>query len=203
MLAEIYGMDIFCIGTELMKTTGPEHEQAWRYIIQQIKQVYKGPLVYAANWWLEYEQIRFWDELDYLGLNCYAPLSDKDNVTYKELKKGAERYIPTIARVARDFNKPVLFTEIGFTSTAHNWKEPHKSDRRATPYFEDQVRCYRAIFETFWEQDWFYGFYWWKWPTYMEDGGLNSTGITPAGKPAAKVIQEWYSKTSPEKNGQF
>jgi hypothetical protein len=203
MLAEIYGMDILCVGTELLRTSVPEHEQAWRHIIRQIKHIYRGPLVYAANWWLEYEHIQFWDELDYLGLNCYAPLSDREEVDEATLKAGAQKYVAVIERIARKYDKPVLFTEVGFTSTARNWQEPHKRDRGATPYMDDQVRCYQAIFETFWQQDWCYGFYWWKWPTYVEYGGRDNSGFTPAGKPAEEIVRKWYSKSEPQRRRYF
>lgn len=45
-----------------------------RRLIRQIRRVYHGPLTYAANWSGEYKQIRFWDALDYVGIQAYFPL---------------------------------------------------------------------------------------------------------------------------------
>ncbi|MFQ5652570.1 MAG: hypothetical protein ACE5IY_21770 [bacterium] len=193
LLAEMYGIDMFCIGTELVHTTDG-HDREWRAVVRKIRQIYSGPLVYAANWGEEFEHITFWDELDYIGLNCYYPLSKQEAVTLDELKQGAARIAEKIERVASKFNKPVLLTEVGFTSTARNWQNPHERRRGSPAYFDDQVLCYRAMFETFWDRPWFYGFYWWKWPTYLDYGGTHHSGFTPCGKPAESVILEWYSK---------
>lgn len=193
VLAEMYDFDIFCIGTELVHTT-KDHQQEWREIIRRVRQLYNGPLVYAANWDREFEQVRFWDELDYIGLNCYYPLSKSDTATLQDLKDGAEQITGIVQNVAGEFDKPVLLTEVGFTSTAENWKKPHERRRDAPPSFEHQVMCYQAIFEAFWHKPWFYGFYWWKWPTYVEDGGRDHNGFTPCGKPAEEVVRQWYSR---------
>lgn len=194
LLAEMYDMDMLCIGVELMHTTTPEHEQEWRGIIARIRRIYSGPLVYGANWWQEFEQITFWDDLDYVGLNCYYPLSQQETVTLADLKRGVESFLPAIEAVADKYKRPVLLTEIGFTSTAKNWLSPHERRRGAPVDLQDQALCYQAIFECFQGKDWFHGFYWWKWPTYPEYGGKNHSGFTPNGKLAEQVVAEWYSK---------
>ena len=194
LLAEMYKMDMFCIGVELLHATDG-HAKEWRRLIRNVRQIYHGPIVYAANWWQEFEQIEFWDELDYIGLNCYYPLSKDDKVTLEKLKTGVEKFLPAIERVARRYRKPLIMTEVGFTSTEQNWKHPHERRRGAPVSLDDQALCYRAIFESFWDKKWFAGFYWWKWPTYLDYGGQDHSGFTPNGKPAEKVVAEWYSKT--------
>lgn len=193
LLAEMYDFDVLCIGTELLHTT-KDHETEWRGLIKQIRKIYSGPLVYAANWWQEFEQIKFWDALDYIGLNCYYPLSSKETATLADLKKGAREILPKIEAVANKFGKPVLFTEIGFTSRAKPWQNPHERKGGVAPSFEDQALCYQAIFETFQSKPWFYGFYWWKWPTYLDYGGKHHSGFTPNGKLTEQVVREWYAQ---------
>ncbi|MFQ5602651.1 MAG: hypothetical protein ACE5HS_05230 [bacterium] len=193
LLAEIYDIDMFSIGVELMQTTR-DHAENWRQIIKMVRQIYHGPLVYAANWYQEFEQITFWDELDYIGLNLYYPLSQKDTVTVAELKHGMATGLPIVEKVVQKYKKPLLLTEVGFTSSPQSWKVPHERKRRTPVNLEHQALAYQAIFESFWDKEWFYGFYWWKWPTYLEDGGEYHNGFTPNGKPAEKVVQQWYSK---------
>lgn len=193
LLAEMYDMDMLCVGVELMQATR-SHQKEWRDMIDKIRQIYHGPLLYAANWWQEFDQITFWDDLDYIGLNCYYPLSKKDSVSYEDLKNGAEALVPNMARVATQYHKPIIFTEVGFTSTEKSWQNPHQDDRRGKIDLQDQALAYRAVFETFWSKPWFYGCYWWKWPTYLEYGGERHPGFTPNGKPAEQVIAEWYGK---------
>jgi len=197
LLAEMYDMDMFCIGVELMHTTR-DHQAEWRGMISKIRQIYRGPLVYAANWWQEFEHITFWDTLDYIGLNLYYPLSQMDTVTVADLIDGMNTGMPVVERIAHQYHKPVLLTEVGFTSSAKPWKTPHQRNRGAQLALEDQAMCYQAIFESFWDKDWFYGFYWWKWPTYLEYGGPNNNDFTPNGKPAEKVVAEWYLKKKPQ-----
>ena len=195
LLAEMYEMDIFCVGVELSQTT-KGHGAAWRELIERVRRIYHGPLVYAANWWQEFEHVTFWDALDYIGLNCYFPLSDKDRATVDELRAGFKSFLPTVESVARQYDRPVLLTEIGFTSGVHPWKQPHERRRRAPVDLQAQAWSYQAAFEALWGQDWLQGIYWWKWPTYLEYGGPDHNGFTPNGKPAEDVVREWYGKKS-------
>ncbi len=72
-LAEKNKIEIFCVGTELQQTT--KREKEWRVIIAKVRSVFSGKLIYAANFHEEYEHIRFWDALDYIGVQAYFPLA--------------------------------------------------------------------------------------------------------------------------------
>ncbi|RMF60474.1 MAG: hypothetical protein D6743_14880, partial [Calditrichaeota bacterium] len=151
LLAEMYDVDIFCVGVELLHATRG-HDQAWRQIIRNVRKLYHGPLVYAANWWQEFDHISFWDELDYIGLNCYYPLSSKEHATPEDLRRGAQEVAEKVERVARRAGKPVLLTEIGFTSTERPWLTPHERRRGSPVDLQDQALCYEAVFEAFWQK---------------------------------------------------
>ncbi len=62
-LASAIHADVFCVGVELEKMSGTE--QAWRKLIARARELYPGPLTYAANFGPEFESIKFWDALDY------------------------------------------------------------------------------------------------------------------------------------------
>jgi len=64
--------DIFSIGVELGKMT--PYEAEWRSLIARARALYPGPLVYSATQGPEFEAIRFWDALDYIGLDEYYPI---------------------------------------------------------------------------------------------------------------------------------
>src|SRR5690242_14455432 len=72
-LARASGMDALCVGTELEGTS--DREADWRRVIAAVRRVYPGPLTYAANWSSEFERVRFWDALDFIGVQAYFPLS--------------------------------------------------------------------------------------------------------------------------------
>jgi len=201
LLAEMYDFDLLCVGVEMVKTT-VGHEPEWRQMIKRWRGLYSGPLVYAANWGQEFEQVKFWEALDAIGIDCYYPLSIKDNPTDAELLAGAKMIVEKIRAVATAYNKPVLITEIGFTSGAQPWKNPHQEDRQAAVDLDAQRRCYEATCQAFFNSgannNWLAGMYWWKWPSTLEDGGPRDRQFTPHGKPAAQVAARWYKQLARE-----
>ena len=93
-MAEETQSDIFCIGTEL-KTFVNERPEFWNDLIKKVREVYTGKITYAANW-DEYAKTPFWSELDFIGVNAYFPLCERENpttVSYTHLT------LPTILRV--------------------------------------------------------------------------------------------------------
>lgn len=197
-LAETEGVEIFCIGVELARTA-VEREQDWRALVAEIRKRYRGPLVYAANWWEEYDRIGFWDALDYIGVNAFFPLSDAPDPSAETLFANADSVAGELALLHQRTGKPVLFTEVGFKSTRGTSMRPWQWPRRFEPEIdlEAQARCYEAVLRVFWNKPWFYGMYWWKWFSDLDRGGVSHPGFTPRGKPAEAVLSEWYRKPGP------
>ena len=192
LLAELFDIDIFCIGTELTQAT-LQHEDRWIDLANRIRSVYSGKLVYASNWGQEFENLKFWDAFDYMGLNSYYPLTENENPTEQELREGARRVVERIHSVQKQFNKPLLFTEIGFPSTEKPWMYPWEENRQDPPNMDHQALCYKIMIEALDSKEWISGIYWWKWPSFLERGGGNSRDrFTPNGKPAEHVIADWY-----------
>ena len=193
LIAERYALDQFCIGTELVQTT-LQREPDWRRLIQKIRKVYSGQLVYAANWGEEFEQLAFWDDLDLIGLDCYYPLSQRSDASDKDLKRGFEQVIERINRVYRRFHKPLIFTEIGFPSVEAAWKKPHEDWGDLIANERHQARCYDVALASLHKQPWCVGFYWWKYPSYLRFRGHRETDFTPYGKAAEAVVEKWFEK---------
>lgn len=188
MLAEVYHFEAFCIGTELVKAT-LGHEAKWRRMIQQVRGIYRGTLTYAANWGEEFEQLAFWDAFDVIGLNGYYPLAEADSVSDSALLAGTRAIMSMATETAQRTGKPVWFTEIGYRSIEAPWQHPHAEagDRKASN--EDQARAYAAFLEAVQESPEVRGFFWWKWPSYLEYSRPGDRGYSPAGKPAAEVLR--------------
>lgn len=191
-------IEALCIGMEL-RATIKQRDRDWRDIIAEIRKIYDGKLTYAANWYAEFEEVKFWDELDYIGIQGYFPLSDHDKPTVDELKRGWTEHLNKIERIHKRFNKPVLFTELGYRATAdaaiRPWEWIKPGDDREVDT-QTQARCYQAFFEAVWGKPWCAGVYWWKWhPTTASQGKGNNPLFTPQFKPAAKVMAEWYEQT--------
>ncbi|WP_244874479.1 glycoside hydrolase family 113 [Cyclobacterium marinum] len=189
-IAEKQGIPILCIGTELEKAS--HKEKKWREIIHAIREVYTGKLTYAANF-TEYQKVNFWDALDYIGIQAYFPLVDHQNAPdLTQLIKGWEKVIPEIEQTNITFQKPVIFTEIGYCNTedaAHSpWVWPNER-RNATLSEEVQALCYEAFFEAVWDKPWMQGVYFWKW--YPEPR-VREPDFTPQNKLAEKIMKKYF-----------
>lgn len=178
-LAAAIQADLFCVGNEFVKLS--RHEAEWRGIIRLARQHYGGPVTYAAVQGPEFETCRFWDAVDYIGLNNYYPLPDT-------LDAGA--VAATIEGVQRRFRKPLLFTEAGYSSLTDPHRAPWDESPRALS-LEAQARCYEALLKTFYQRPWFHGVYWWKVGT-NGFGGPADGSHTPWNKPAWRVVSRWY-----------
>jgi hypothetical protein len=198
-LAEEHQMEALCIGTELGHAS-VGHEAEWRKLIRQIRGVYHGPLTYAANWSGEFEQIRFWDALDFIGIQAYFPLSNTTSPNKAALLAAWQEPLRRIEAVQKRYRKPVIFTEVGYKTTPDAAMEPWAwPDRMAVVTSIDETTqrvCYEALFETFWTRPWLRGMFIWKWyPGLQPDGSARRhLDFTPQHKPAEQVLTEWYGR---------
>src|SRR5439155_5889859 len=112
-LANEIHADVFCIGGEFGHLR--QYENQWRRLISRARELYPGPLVYAANFGTEFETVAFWDALDYIGLQEYYPLPDSLDPT---------AIVRKIEVIHQKYRRPVLFTEAGFPSLASANREP-------------------------------------------------------------------------------
>ena len=193
LLAEELRVDLFCVGTELTHPALERPEQ-FRQVIAKVRRVYHGPLTYAANWYQEFEALTFWDALDLVGLDNYYPLADSADSGEEQLRVAAARVADRIEAVALRVRKPVIFTEVGFPSVRAAGTAKHEG---SPTDLERQALLYRVTFETYWSRSWFYGFYWWKWFSDPKNAGPGGDEWTPRGKPAERVVADWYAKPAP------
>lgn len=181
--------ELLCIGTEL-KTSIDNQPEHWESLIKEIKTIYSGKLTYAANW-DDYELIDFWDELDYIGIQAYFPLTKTPNPDLELIKQGWKPHIQKLKTIASKYNTSILFTEVGYrndtyaTVTPWEWGSvfsslhTKKSDRT-------QQLAYEALFEELWDKEWFAGLYAWQW---------NSGDFPIRNRPAQNTIAKWFGKT--------
>ncbi len=207
-LAERVGMEGLVIGTELHRAAVLKPDE-WRRVIREVRAVYSGRLTYAANWHREFEDVTFWDALDWIGVQAYFPLSTDDaRTSLADLKAGWAPHLEALRRVQRKFGKPLLFTEIGYKSTPGATRQPwvwlERSGWAAAEVdLGIQERAYTAFFETFWREPWFAGAYFWKWTPVREALGPefvllesrppgSDPDFSPQFKPAERVLRAWY-----------
>ncbi|HEX5133463.1 MAG TPA: hypothetical protein VFX92_13390 [Candidatus Krumholzibacteria bacterium] len=192
LLAEMHGMDVLCVGVEMSKAT-VGHEREWVRMVAQLRTVYSGAVTYAANWWEEYEEVSFWKDFDYVGIDCYYPLASDTSVTDARLAAAAGDVLDRIEALAARYGRQVLITEVGFASRRASWMAPHdEGNGRDDVDVRAQARCYDAFLGAVSGRTRIQGVYFWKWPSFLADGGPHHDGFTPNGKPAEAVVKRWF-----------
>ena len=194
--AESMNIEMYCIGVEF-KNAANKRAEFWEGLVIDVKKVYHGKLLYAANW-DNYQNIGFWDQLDYIGIDAYFPLVDADTPEKEMLISKWSQYEKDLDQFSKSINKQIIFTEYGYRSVDNPaWKqweiEYLALDKKVN--MQAQVNAYEALFESLWEEGWFAGGFLWKWyPDNQKAGGLNNSDYTPQQKPAENIIKQWYAK---------
>ena len=193
-LAQTHGVEQFCVGTELVNLSDRSAE--WRAIVRAVRDVFQGSVVYASNHDGEEASVDWWDAVDYIGVDAYYSLSTKANPTVAELKRAwfEKEYVSLLAGLAARYGKPILFTEIGYRSITGATEQPWVWDTYAEPAPNEQANAYQAALETFSNEPWLAGYFWWDWTTSQFQGGLADTDYTPVGKPAEKILRDFYTR---------
>lgn len=193
-IADSLAVDMLCIGTEFRMLV-KEKPSYWINLIEKIRLVYSGKLIYAANW-DNYEQVKFWDQLDYIGIDAYFPLSEEKTPNPDNLNERWKRLTPKLQDFSRRHNRNIVFTEFGYQSidytTAGHWK--YNQDTLQIN-LTAQRNAYQSIFESLWSESWFSGGFVWKWHAWHERyGGPTCKRYTPQNKPSEELIKDWYKK---------
>jgi hypothetical protein len=196
-VAEEANAEMYCIGTEFSKLT-VEKPEYWRSLIQEVRCIYSGEITYAANWYKEFDQVTFWDELDFIGIQAYFPLSQDNCPSVAQISKGWNEHLPAIESTHERFNKKVVFTEMGYRSTTNSaikpWEWAENSSITDSLYsVETQANCYEAFFNTVWKKEWFAGVHFWQFRTdFVAGRGRSDFDFTPQGKPAEIVMAKGF-----------
>jgi len=186
-LAQQADADLFVVGSELTSMSGDD--AAWRSLIADVRSRFDGRVTYAANWVQEAERIPFWDALDAVGIDAYMPLTPQDaDPTVAQLEAGWEPWIARMKALHDRTGKPVLVTELGYTSRTGTAQAPAEQGTGAVS-LAAQANAYEAAFSQLGHRDWVSGIAIWDWSA---DGRQSPGGYSPQGKPAGAVLRRWY-----------
>jgi hypothetical protein len=194
-IARTMQVELFCIGTEFRNAVAKRPEY-WQELIGKIRAAYPGQLTYSSNW-DDWDQMPFWDQLDYVGLSGYFPLVDD---VVPEVGKLCAAWKPICEKLknfsAQHGGKPILFTEFGYLSVdgcgGRNWELERFIEGRNINE-QAQANCFEALFATFQHEPWWAGGFLWKWfPNMRGHEGYPERDYTPQGKKAEKMLAYWY-----------
>lgn len=199
-IGDSLGVEMLCIGTELCQVV-KKRPQFWKQLIPKIRQIYLGQLTYAPNW-DSYQEVSFWDLLDYIGVDAYFPLLPTDTPTVCALKEAWQPYSQQLKEFSEQWNKPILFTEYGYLSldgAAYNTWELEKNRNQAAINEQAQANALEALLETFGEKDWWAGGFVWKWYSNHKDiqqqrEHYQAGDYSPQGKKGETVLYKLFRK---------
>jgi hypothetical protein len=200
--------DLFSVGVELRSWVTTTHAPSFVDVIRDVRRAYPGPLTYAANW-DDVEDTVILGELDLIGVNAFFPLAQHAGASVEELAEGAEQAARRMERLARTWDKPLLFTEFGYTTRADPallpWEWPEHLSNVAVDEVA-QAKAYAALLGAFLDRPWFAGFFVWR--QYADPDDVSQEpewGFSPRGKRAELVLRDafgaWFAADGPRALG--
>ena len=222
------GATSLCIGTELDQITGPAYLGYWDTIINDLRTDDPSlKLTYAADWDDDQSpwqwggtglqagtgnlatQVSFASQLDSIGIDEYAPISDAADPTLAQLVAGwtqtptdptslavtsGQSLIDYFEGVAAAIGKPLVFTELGYENATDAAAQPAGSSTNVADS-NLQAELYQAFFEA-WQKagnSSLTGVYFWNWdPNAGEVGPGQGANFSPQGLPAQGIASDWF-----------
>jgi hypothetical protein len=184
------GADAFCVGRETDKAA-IAREADWRRLIARVRERFRGPLTYSANF-DGYRRIPFWDALDVIGISAYFPLSPGPSPTDTDLAAAWDAILDPLQAFARDKNRRMVFTEIGYpalaTAPVRPWEE---NDGAADVWL--QARLYEAALRATAKRPFLVGSFFWLWEGTSRPP-FRDPSFSIQDKPAAFVMSHFYKR---------
>ncbi len=180
-IAEETRCDGFVVGTELVMSQRRETE--WRALIGKVRDTYKGLLIYSTDKYQEGE-VSWWDAVDVISASGYYPID------------AWEKELIRIKSVVERYNKPFVLMQVGCMSSKGSSLEPNNWQLEEHLDIEEQAQYFIEMFEKCKQHPWVRGFGIWQWNThlYKKEFGAKQVGHEVYGKPACKVIKDFYNE---------
>src|SRR5207248_493846 len=100
--------------------------EQWAKTIRFVRERFHGRLTYSSNW-DHYTSVKFWDQLDLIGMNSYWTFGTKgsdENPSVDQIKKRWTEIQGDLLKFVNKTRKPLLFLEIGWFSQKNVAYEP-------------------------------------------------------------------------------
>ncbi len=181
------------MGVELKAMSGePNYLPRFQKLIRQIRKEYSGELVYSANW-DEIDQVLFWKELDYAGVNGYFPL-------IPDPSRGAEKVARTLHKLSQKAEKPVLVIEAGYRSSPLSYRKPWQWPEEVDPIVDQtaQAQAWAAVLTHWLDAPGIRGLMVWVIASDPDNPAAEAPhGFSPMNKQAEGVISQAFQKVQP------
>jgi len=194
-VAEENHADVLSAGVELRSWVTTARAPSFLALLSELRAIYKGLITYSANW-DDADQTVILGALDLIGINAFFPLAEREGATLDELRKGGQRVRDKVKALADAWHKPVLFTEIGYTTRKDPaykpWEWPDTM-KNVVVDEEAQALAYHALLAPLLDEPRFAGFFVWR--VYADPDDVSQEaewGFSPRGKLAEAVVRDAY-----------
>lgn len=195
-VAEETKADLLSVGVELRSWVTTFHAPRFVDLIHRVREVFHGPITYSANWDDVMDTVIL-GELDVIGINAFFPLTDHENASFEVLLDGGYRVSDQVRELAHTWNRPVLFTEVGYTTrkdpALRPWEWP---DSLQNVVIDEtaQALAYKALLLPLIDEPDFAGFFVWRVYADPDDVSQESEwGFSPRGKHAELIVRDAFS----------
>ena len=183
-VAAMTGAKRLVVGSELSTLDGDLDR--WRPVIEKVRAVFGGKLVYSANW-DHYKKAALFDLVDEEGISGYFNLRDaKDPDDDATAEAGWRRVRQELEAWRSGRSAPFIFTELGYRSRAGATAAPWDEGPGGKSDPDEQRRGFAAFRRAWTGSAALDGVYIWNWYGY---GGAGTTSYTPRGKPAEAEVR--------------
>jgi len=200
--------DMFSVGVELRSWVTTTHAPSFIEVIRRVRQTYPGLVTYAANW-DDVEDTVILGEIDVIGVNAFFPLAAEPEARLAKLQAGAREAARRMDQLSKSWNKPLLFTEFGYTTRKDPAVRPWEWPEHLSDVVVDEVaqaEAYHALLSAFIPHPWFAGFFVWR--VYADPDDVSQEaewGFSPRGKAAELVLRDafaaWLAADGPRPAG--
>jgi hypothetical protein len=197
-VAEAEHAELLSVGVELRSWVTTTRAPSFAAIVRDVRRAYSGRITYSANW-DDVEDTVILGDLDIIGINAFYPLADKDGAPFADLLAGGARVREKVRRLADAWGKPVLFTEVGYTTRPNPairpWEWPDEM-KGVTVDEAAQARAYFALLAPLLDEPRFLGFFVWR--VYADPDDVSQEaewGFSPRGKLAELVVRDAFHAT--------
>lgn len=190
-VAERCGIDLLAAGVELRFWVTSSRAPTFVLLLKELRDLYSGPLTYAANWDDAPDTV-IWRDLDVIGVNGFYPLHWEKAPTDRQISQGAMRAAREVESLAQNWDRPVIFTEFGYTAREDTMVEPWlwpEELEGVERHEADQARAYAALLQEIRHAKGFLGAFVWR--MYADVADLSQEpdwAFSPWGKRAEAVL---------------
>jgi hypothetical protein len=158
----------------------------WPALVQAIRSVYAGQLLYVADSLDHAEGFTHWSLFDAVAVSLYPPLPEDVTQRLARMRQIAG----TLRALGEREQRPVWVAELGLRSARGSLEKPWESpEQRTAPVDLAQQAQVLEQWRQVLQDASIAGLSIWCWYTDPDAGGPHDSDFTPQGKPAARVFR--------------